>query len=95
MRAFQQITKEINEWQAQVFKKATADSAARHLLREAKELVEEPENGEEMADIFLLLAGVAYLSGVDLESEIEKKMAINRARTWREPDAEGVVEHVE
>lgn len=89
-----EILKDINEWQDVVFKKATPQSASAHLRREANELYESPYDAEEMADIFILLAGVAHLAGVDLVEAVEKKMAINRKRIWGEPDEEGVIEHV-
>lgn len=94
MRTLQQIVGEINRWQDTVFTRATPVSAAAHLKKEAQELWEDPYDEEEIADIFILLAGVAHLAGVDLEAAVEKKMKINRERTWGEPDAEGVVEHI-
>lgn len=89
------IVREINEWQDKVFTAATAQSKAAHLKREADELYDNPTDGGEMADIFILLCGVAHKAGLNLEIEVEKKMAINRERIWGKPDAEGVVEHVE
>ncbi len=94
MRDLTEILKEINDWQDTVFKKATPHSAAAHLRREAEELWDDPYEEEEIADIFILLAGVAHLAGVDLEGAVERKMAVNRKRTWGEPDKQGVVEHI-
>ncbi len=42
-----------------------------------------PEFGSELADIILRVADVAHANGIDLASEIEKKMAINEARGTR------------
>lgn len=39
--------------------------------------------GEELADVAIYLMGIAEILGVDLESEIEKKVEINRARVYK------------
>ena len=38
--------------------------------------------GEELADVAIYLLGLAEILGVDLADEIEKKMEINRERTY-------------
>jgi len=106
-RTLQEIAKEINDWQDKTFSKATALSAVTHLQREVVELTfaiqtkhYKRETGQsdiekELADCFILLLNVAHLSGVDLEIATDEKMAINFNRVWGEPDADGVVEHIE
>jgi hypothetical protein len=37
---------------------------------------------EEAADVVIVLYGVAQMKGFDLHAEIDKKMAVNRSRTW-------------
>ena len=39
--------------------------------------------GEELADIAIYLMGLSEILGIDLESEIEKKVAINRNRVYQ------------
>ena len=39
--------------------------------------------GEELADIAIYLLGLSEILGIDLTSEIEKKMKINQAREYR------------
>ena len=39
--------------------------------------------GEELADIAIYLMGLSEILGIDLESEIEKKVAINRDRVYQ------------
>lgn len=107
MKTLCELCKEINDWQDSVFTKATPLSAVTHLQREVIELTfaiqtKDWERGdigmqqvrEELADCFILLAGVAHLLEIDLEAAAEAKMIINRRRIWGEPDADGVVEHV-
>ena len=49
--------------------------------------------GEELADIAIYLLGLSEILGVDLASEIEKKMKINREREYQVID--GVLHRVE
>lgn len=42
-----------------------------------------PNVGEELADIAIYLMGLSEILGVDLESEIEKKAAINTDRVYK------------
>lgn len=93
-RSMREIISEINLWQDKVFTQSTAESTATHLLMEANELYDDPYDEGEIADIFILLAAVAHKTNVDIEAAVERKMAINRLRTWGKPDKQGVVEHV-
>jgi len=104
------LREEISIWQAETFTQSTALSAAKHLLREAHELVSEIEIGlpsctgphssamEELADIFFLTIQVeSHLKRglrMNLPSMVDRKLRTNKARTWQKPDADGVVEHV-
>lgn len=38
--------------------------------------------GEEMADVVIVLFRLAERLGVDLFAEVDRKMAVNRSRTW-------------
>lgn len=44
---------------------------------------EDPELGEELADIGIYLLGLAEFAGVDLGAEIEKKMLKNEKREYK------------
>ncbi len=52
-----------------------------------------PETGNELADVFILTATMANFTGFDLEEETLKKHAINKKRSWEDPDDQGIVEH--
>lgn len=39
--------------------------------------------GEELADVAIYLMGLSEILGIDLESEIEKKMAVNQGRVYK------------
>lgn len=88
------VLPEIQRWQLGVFPHATTASVMAHLRREMAELEAAPTDLEEMADMVHLLCALAQAAGGDLEEATRAKFALNQARQWQEPDAEGVVEHV-
>lgn len=92
---------EVIAWQRQTFKGERLLPSAQHLLREVRELAVDPSSGEEHADALMLAACVldqiresAAARGIDLMAETVRKLAINRQRTWGQPDEAGVIEHV-
>lgn len=89
----EETCQKIVNWQRTVFVDATPESAAEHLYREVNELIQDPYDGQEMADIIFLVLQAADSAGVDLAEELSRKFAINSSRTWLPPDAQGVVEH--
>ena len=88
------VIREVNDWQAVTFPRATPASVVEHLRREVLELVADPTNTSELADVVFLAVGLAYELGVDLKTIVAEKLAINRTRIWGQPDSHGVVEHV-
>lgn len=95
------LAEQIRQWQNETFPTRDAHAAAHHLRREADELLEtflpEHEDGrdEEIADVFFLLVAVADRNGTDLSAAVAAKLAKNKLRRWKAPDADGVVEHEE
>lgn len=46
--------------------------------------IREPDKiAAEAADVLIVLYGVAGMRGFDLHAEVDRKMAVNRARRWR------------
>ena len=88
------VIREVNEWQAVTFPRATPASVVEHLRREVAELVADPTDTSELADVVFLAVGLAYELGVDLATVVAQKLAVNRARTWGKPDEFGCVEHI-
>lgn len=99
----------IVEWQQKTFPAATSYSKLKHLHKEIGELTTHhlldiaAANGmseatkHEYADCFFLLFGSAAANGMtydDIIRAIEEKFLINQHRTWGQPDADGVVEHI-
>jgi NTP pyrophosphatase (non-canonical NTP hydrolase) len=93
-QTFEELRQDAVAWANGNFPQATTRSKAEHLRREVAELVETPSDGEEMADVLLLLLHLADGEGIDVITEAAKKLAKNKRRVWGKPDASGVVEHV-
>lgn len=94
----------IGEWADKTFPSHAVTGARGpiyHLREEADELIKAWEAGDhariavETADVGILAATVAHLERFGLYAAILDKMAINRARVWGTPDANGIVHHVE
>lgn len=89
------LARQIRAWGAATFPTSTPESTAEHLRREIDELLADPTDAVEQADVFHLLVQLARVTGVDLAAEVERKFSINRRRIWQQPDpVTGVVEHV-
>ena len=52
-------------------------------LAEAVRAGDMAEAGREAADVVILLHRLVALAGMDLTEQVDSKMAINRARTWK------------
>lgn len=71
--------------------------ALRHLEKEARETQAAPNDIEEYADCFLLILDAARRAGISPRQLIEaaqRKMVVNRQRTWPRPVDDQPVEHV-
>lgn len=84
----------ISEWAEKTFPNQSTSAKICHLADEVAEVMENPNDGEELADCAILLFNLAERAGVDLMSEVEKKFAKNRKRIWGKPDERGVVKHI-
>lgn len=87
--------KELGEWQKQTFPFSTRESKFEHLLEEVAELSYDLSDGAEMADIVILLLGIADSQNINLADELKKKFEILKNRKWGQPDEKGVVRHIE
>jgi NTP pyrophosphatase (non-canonical NTP hydrolase) len=74
------------------------------LIEEVNELVFDYNEGAfndmrvELADCFIVLFGIANKMGMDyadIHKEIADKMIVNFARTWFNPDENGIIKHKE
>ena len=91
----------ITAWQDDVFGPTTPWLAYCRMADEVAELEEVFTRGrdidhnkslEECADVYIMLVRVAEALGGDLQAEVDRKMAINRARSW-DVDGNGHGQH--
>lgn len=62
---------------------ARANEELAELLRALTADDEHPKAAEEVADTVIILYRLATRLGIDLHAEIDRKMAVNRAREWK------------
>jgi hypothetical protein len=68
-----------------------------HLAKEVEEAKANPTDASEYADLVFLVFDTARRAGLTyrgLVKAVNDKLAVNKARTWGRPGADGVVEHV-
>ncbi|MGE0539731.1 MAG: dATP/dGTP pyrophosphohydrolase domain-containing protein [Dehalococcoidia bacterium] len=98
---FNKFQGEVSAWASATFGESTPDRVLTHLEDEVRELRAALERGdrlaicEEAADVHLLLLRLASMERFSLYQASERKLAVNRTRTWGEPDERGIVRHVE
>lgn len=92
--AWNVVQKDLGTWGEKTFPNGTPTTLIKHLQREVKELADS-HHSSEVADCVILLIQVAHQYKYSLYDELMDKFAINKQRKWGEPDAEGVVEHIE
>ena len=85
---------EVTKWAQRTFPHHTPPALLAKLRQETSEVLAEPNDLQEAADVFIVALVICGWQGVSLLDVARRKMAINRARRWGEPDAQGVVEHV-
>jgi hypothetical protein len=92
LKTLEDLQRRHGEWAQRTFPHQTAGGILKHLEEEVRELGDgfEPD---EAADCLLLLLGLAHLRGFNLWEAAVAKHYTNRARTWGEPDGNGVVHH--
>jgi NTP pyrophosphatase (non-canonical NTP hydrolase) len=94
----------IKEWGAPIFTESTVLSTAKHLVKEAEEVEDiaahcpegdemRRELAEELADVMHLVFHCANVAGIEMSAAFERKFEKNQRRTWKSPDADGIVYH--
>lgn len=62
---------------------ARANEEMAELLRALTADDKHPKAAEEVADVVIILYRLATRLGIDLDDEIDRKMAVNRVRVWK------------
>ena len=93
----QHLQQMIVSWADEVFPDRTPQQAFIKMWEEMGEVVSEPRNHLEWADVFIMMFDLAHhygISGDDLTFAITEKMEINRGRSWIKNEV-GVMQHSE
>ena len=94
MNEIRLLTDEIVEWADSVFPNRTPQSALLKLFEEIGELVKDPADGGEYADIMIMMFDLANMHRIDLAAEVRAKIEINRSRVWAKSKT-GTLQHKE
>lgn len=85
---------EIKGWADEVLPGRTWWQALTKLqMEEIPELLKNPNDPLEYADLFIILVDLAAMKGVDIADAVHRKIAINRQRTWGIDPETGLLRH--
>lgn len=76
------LTDFVVRWADGVYPERTPSSAFMKLFSELGELIDNPNDPLEYADIFIIMLDLANMHGVDIEKAIIDKININQRRSW-------------
>lgn len=85
------------EWADATFKGQPVSGVLAHLKKEVQELIDNPDDPHEAADVLGLFTRFWYLKGGTAQSLIKvgrEKLEICKTRTYGEPDEDGAVQHI-
>lgn len=83
-------------WANSVFPDRSPKDVLLKLSEEYGELIKNPIDPHEYADIIILLLDFAAFNGIDekrLDMAIDEKLEINKRRTWRIDRLTGIMQH--
>lgn len=89
------MQKDIAEWADTLIPNRTAKQAMIKLvMEEIPELLRNPEDAGEFADVVILVLDIAHLQGIDIEKAVIEKMEKNKARKWVTDTETGIMHHI-
>ena len=89
------LQQRIFDWSRETFGAGQrASGVYAHLVREMKELGDDLNDGEELADCMILLFELAGFAEINLLDEVEKKHKINQGRKWGDIEPDGSILHI-
>jgi dATP/dGTP diphosphohydrolase len=89
------LLERVADWGEAQFPGSTWLAKGKHLVEEAEEARDAEGDGEELADVLMILAHMIRQAKVDIYAEVERKLAICQARQWLPPDADGISRHAD
>jgi len=94
MSEIRELQNLIGKWADEVFPDRTIQSAALKLYEEIGEMLRDPSNADEHADIYIMMFDLSRMYNVDIGDAVRRKMARNRMRQWGKTET-GTLQHVE
>lgn len=94
MSEIKQLQDLIGEWADEVFPERNIQSAALKLYEEIGEMLRDPSNADEHADIYIMMFDLSRMYNVDIGAAVRRKMAVNMRRYWRMTET-GTLQHTE
>jgi len=88
----QSLAFEVYNWAQQAFPNRTLGSMALKMYEEIGEMLKDPKDPLEFADVMILLLDHAVRYGIDIEDAVQRKLIINRQRSWK-VNASGAMSH--
>lgn len=86
---------EVEAWANEAFPRRTDSSMFLKLYGEVAELIDAGDDcADEVADVLILVLDYARRKGVNPSAAVQKKLRINKSRTWIESPL-GVMKHAE
>lgn len=93
MMSIDALAQEVFEWADFTFPERTLGSMALKLYEEIGEMLRDPHDHSEFADVMILLLDHAKIYGIDIEVAVRDKLAVNTARAWQ-INENGAMSHV-
>jgi NTP pyrophosphatase (non-canonical NTP hydrolase) len=91
------LQREIGHWQREAFGDLNVADQMKKLRSELNELQQgvnsQEDVSDELADVYIVLAGICNLYGVSLETVAHRKLQVNKFRSWKKVD--GIFQHIE
>lgn len=92
-KSLDQLVEDIFAWQQATFTDGTEEGRIAHWQEEIDEYLADPSSGEEAVDVFFLFIAIFKHRGIDLRSEAQRKLEINKARQWQKVEG-GYSKHI-
>lgn len=95
MISINDLAKDINGWANSVFPDRTMSDIIIKSFEEFGEVIRNPDDPLEMADLFILLLDLAVIRGFDIEKAIIDKMRVNTNRKWKVDSHTRIMRHID
>ena len=100
MSSLELFWKGLSDWSQDCFgldKDRGPQGPINHLMKECGEVLENPTDLEEYADLLFLVFDATRRAGFTYDGLVKAafdKLAKNKSREWNKPTSDGVIEHV-